>query len=210
MKRAIAGFLLAVVVLLFTTALGLAVIHISNLPYVIDVDLLSISEKSGFSREEILLNYNAVMDYLSPFSDAAFVLPTLDYTAQASYHFDECKILFNNFYLLGLASAVVLVFLTIMKAVSKQTLRISGAVTLAIPVVAGVELLTNFDSTFTFFHSIFFADATWIFDPDVDEIIRILPSEFFMHCAIFIALFWIAGAALQLIIGYSSKKVSKT
>lgn len=209
MKRAVLGLLVAVVVLLFSTALGLAVIHITNFPYAIDVDLLNISENAGYSREEVLLNYNAVIEYLSPFSSKEFALPTLKYTDQGSYHFAECKTMFHNVYLLGLAAAVMLVFLIILRVVSKRTLRMSGAVTLAIPAIFGVSLLTNFDWTFTFFHSVFFAGTSWIFDPNLDEIIRILPSEFFMHCAFFIVLFWIAGATVQLIIGYSKNKACK-
>ena len=64
MKKTIFGVILAVVSLLFTTALGLAVIQITDFPYVMDIGLLNISEKTGFPRDELLANYNAVMDYL--------------------------------------------------------------------------------------------------------------------------------------------------
>ena len=67
MKKTIFGVILAVVSLLFTTALGLAVIQITDFPYVMDIGLLNISEKTGFPRDELLANYNAVMDYLSHF-----------------------------------------------------------------------------------------------------------------------------------------------
>lgn len=210
MKRATAGCIVAIAVLLFTTAFGLAVIHLSNFPYVADIDYLNICENAKLPRAEVLLNYNAVMEFLSPFTSDEFALPTLEYSAQSSFHFYECKNLFKGIYSLGLVSALILAFLYKKKAVSKLTLRVSGSVTLAIPVVIGVALLTNFDWVFTFFHSIFFAGETWMFDPNVDEIIRIMPSEFFMHCAIFIALFWIAGAVLQLKIGYSNKEACKT
>lgn len=205
MKRAIAGVLIAITVLVFTAALGLAVIHTTDFPFVLDIDLLKISEKSGLSREEILINYNAALDYLSPFTSNEFALPSLGYSAQSSFHFYECKNIFKVIYSLGLVSTFILVFLAYKKAVSKYTLRLSGTITLAIPGAIGVALLTNFDWFFTFFHSIFFAGETWQFDPKKDEIIRILPSEFFMHCAILIVLFWIAGAALQLKIGYSDE-----
>jgi len=210
MKRAIAGCLVAIAVLLFTTALGLAVIHVSDFPYVLDVDLLNICEKAELPRAEVILNYNVVMEYLSPFTSNEFALPTLGYTAQSSFHFYECKNLFKGIYIMGLVSALILAFLYKKKAVSKLTLRVSGIVTLAIPVVIGAALLTNFDWVFAFFHSMFFAGETWIFDPNVDEIIKIMPSEFFMHCAIFIALFWIAGAAIQLKIGYLDEEACKT
>lgn len=210
MKRVIAVFLLSITVLIFTTALGLAVIHITNLPYVIDVDLLSISEGTGLSRDEIMSNYNAMMEYLSPFSNEEFSLPTLSYTDASSNHFADVKTIFNAVYLLGFASGIILIVLTVKKAVSRRTLQISGAITLVIPTVIGIALLTNFDRIFTFFHSLFFVASSWLFDPQIDEIIRILPSQFFMHCAILLAILWISGAALQLIIGYSKRKTPKT
>ena len=209
MKRAVSGFLLAITVLIFTTALALAVIHISDLPYVIDIDLLNISEKSKLSQEEILLNYNAMLDYLSPFSSKAFSLPTLRYTDKASYHFAECKTIFNTVYLLGLISGLILLILAINNALSRKTLKASGAITLAVPAVIGIAVLTNFDWAFNLFHSLLFADSTWLFNPKLDEIINILPSKFFMHCAYTIALFWVAAAAWQLKIGYSKRKYRK-
>jgi len=206
MKRIVAGFLFSITVLVFTTALGLAVIHISGFPYVIDIGLLDICEKAHLPREEVLSNYNAVMEYLSPFSNKEFSLATFRYTPKARLHFVECKALFNEVYLLGFASGIILIILMLKRAVSRKTLQLSGTITLAIPAVVGIALLTNFDRTFTFFHSIFFLASSWVFDPRTDRIISILPSEFFMHCAIIMTVFWIAGAALQLIFGYSMRK----
>ena len=206
MKRAISGILLAATVLVFTTALGLAVIHITDFPYVLDVDLLNIGETAKLSHEEILLNYNAMLDYLSPFSNEKFTLPTLSYTEVASSHFADCKVLFNSVYLLGLLSGLVLAFIAFNNSASKRVLKLSGTITLAVPAVLGAVMFTGFDWAFDFFHSILFAEKTWLFDPKLDEIITILPSEFFMHCGIFIALFWVGGAALQLSIGYSKQK----
>ena len=206
MNKAVAGILIAITVLIFTTALGLAVIHTTDFPYVLDIDLLHIGETAKLSRGEMLLNYNAMLNYLSPFSNKPFSLPTLGYTEVASSHFADCKVIFNIVYLLGLISGIILAFLAFNRSVSKRILRISGTVTLAIPAVIGAAMFTNFDWAFNLFHSVLFADATWLFDPKLDEIINILPSAFFMHCGIFIALFWVGGAALQLSIGYSKRK----
>ncbi|MBP8640253.1 MAG: TIGR01906 family membrane protein [Oscillospiraceae bacterium] len=202
MKRAIAGFLLAMTVLVFTTALALAVIHIFDFPYIVDIDLLNISESSKISREEIMLNYNAMLDYLSPFSSKPFALPTFEYTQVATYHFAACKLLFNTVYLLGLISGLLLAYIYINRMVSKSTLKISGAITLTIPAAIGAGMLTNFDWTFNLFHSILFTESSWQFNPELDEIIKILPSSFFMHCSVLMTFFWLCGAAIQLLIGY--------
>jgi len=210
MKKAIACFLVAITVLLLSTSLGLAVIHITDFPYRFDISYLKISEKSGFSRAVILQNYDAIIDYLSPFSEKEFSLPTMAYTARASFHFTEVKAVFNYIYILGAASALILAIMTAAKSVSKKTLRISGAVTLAFPVIIASAALIDFERTFDIFHELFFNGATWIFDPQTDEFISILPSEFFLHCGLFITLFLLAAALFQLKIGYYKKKAGKS
>ena len=203
MKSAAAGVLYAIAVLMFTTALGLAAICLTGFPYSADVDYLKIPEITGISKSEALQNYDAIINYLSPFSSEEFSLPTLSYTEQAKGHFSDCKYLFNMIYILGGAAALVLVFLSGRRQLSKSTLRVSGAVTLAIPALIGAALAVDFDRAFELFHKAFFSGASWIFNPDTDAFIKIMPSTFFMHCAIFIALFWVAGAVAQLKAGYS-------
>ena len=210
MKKALAGILIAILALLFTTALGLAVIQLTGIPYIADVGLLNISENTALPREEIIANYSAMMDYLSPFSDKEFYLPTLAHTPKADFHFAECKTLFRNTYILGFVSALLLAILFIKKSVSKSVLRLSGAITLTLPAVIGIFALTNFDSAFLLFHTSFFATNTWLFDSKLDSIINILPALFFMHCAILIMIFWIGGAVAQLAIGNRIKKSRNT
>ena len=69
MKKAIYGTFLAVLVLLFTTALGLALIHITDFPFTADIKILQICENTGLSQDEVMANYDAVMEYLSPFTN---------------------------------------------------------------------------------------------------------------------------------------------
>jgi len=210
MKRAVAGLLIAITVLVFSTSLGLAVIHITDFPYQFDIGYLNISEKSGLSDGVILKNYNSILDYLSPFSKKEFSLPTMAYTERASFHFVEVKVVFYYIYILGAASAIILAILTAVKAVSKKTLRVSGAVTLAFPVVIAAAALIDFDRAFDIFHELFFNGATWIVDPKTDEFINILPSAFFLHCGLLISLFWLAAALFQLKIGYAKEKTGRS
>jgi len=205
MKKYAAGILLAIVVLLFMSALGLAVIHLTDFPYTLDIDFLKLSESTGLSRDEILLNYNAVLSYLSPFNFSEFSLPTLGYSATGVFHFIQVKFMFNAVYLAGFISALILALLTIKKAVSKETLWLSGIITLIIPALLGFALASNFDRAFTLFHTLFFEGSTWLFNPKVDQIINILPMDFFMHCAYLLAVFWVIGAAVQLALSYKRK-----
>ena len=197
MKRIAAGVLLAVLVLLFTTALGLAFIHISNFPYSSDIDKLNICETSGFSRGEILQNFNSMLEYLSPFTTENFELPTMKYSASGSYHFAQCKALFNTIYLLGFVSAILLVLLIAKKAISRVMLRISAVITISVPLLLNCEFSMNPDRAFVMFHLLIFEGKSWIFDPKLDEIIKILTLDYFVHCAYFLAALWFVGAAVQ-------------
>lgn len=209
MKRIAAGILLAVLMLLCTTALGLAFIHISGFPYSVDIGKLNISKTSGFSKEEIIINYDAAMHYLSPFSSARFTLPTLKYSKSGSYHFAQCKSVFNTIYLLGAISTLSLTIIMTKKPFSKITLRISGIVTILIPTIMSCMFAINFEKAFTLFHRIFFPGTSWLFNPQTDEIINILPIRFFTHCACVIAAFWILGAASLITLGISKTSLKR-
>ena len=55
--------------------------------------------------------------------------------------------------------------------------------------VIGVLAALDFERAFVVFHSVFFPGKTnWVFDWYADPIIRVLPQEFFMDCAILIGL----------------------
>ena len=199
MKNTLYALLVAVLVLLLSTAVGLGFIHITNQPYLESVDKLEIPETSGFSREEILENYNAVMDFLSPFSNKPFALPTMEYSPSGARHFEDCKPIFNAVYLLGLLAFLALALLVWRKKLSRNLLRTSGVLTLAIPMVFGCAIAIDFNKAFVLFHKLFFSNDDWLFDPATDEVITILPEEFFMQCAVLIAVFWLIAAAGQLI-----------
>lgn len=202
------GLLLGILVLIFATALGLGIIHLTDFPYTLGIDALNIEESSGLNREEILINYNAVMDFLSPFSNAEFDLPSLNYSAEGASHFDDCKPIFNGIYLLGALSGVALLILAITKkkTLSSRVLRVSAVITVTIPALLSAAVFISFDKTFELFHKIFFDGDTWLFNPLIDEVINILPADFFMHCAMFIVAMWLVAALLQYIL---ARKIDK-
>jgi len=204
-KRTLLGLLAAVLALLISTAVGLSFIHITDFPYTVDIGALELERRSGMDRDEIMANYSAVMDYLSPFSKSEFDLPTLGYTEMGAGHFHDCKVFFGWVYLLGGIALLAYALLVKFKVFDKRVMLYGGIITIAIPLVFCVGALVNFDSMFVIFHKIFFDGNTWIFNPSQDEIINILPQDFFMHCAIFIAAFWILAAGLQIFFSCTPK-----
>ncbi|MBQ3107078.1 MAG: TIGR01906 family membrane protein [Firmicutes bacterium] len=205
-----AGLVLGIAALLLATALSLAIIHIFDIPYVWDIGPLGIELDTGLSREAILENYNAAMDYLAPFGmgSDAFILPSLSWTEEGAIHFADCKVIFQNVYNLGFLSlALVLIAVLLGRAgkLPKGTLLVSGVVTLALPAAVFAAIAIDFDSAFVLFHEIFFSNDYWMFNPREDQILNILPAEFFLHCGIFIAAFWVLAAAFQFVLHRKTK-----
>ncbi|MDE6591127.1 MAG: DUF1461 domain-containing protein, partial [Oscillospiraceae bacterium] len=61
--------------------------------------------------------------------------------------------------------------------------------------IGGLAAL-DFDRAFVIFHALFFPGKTnWLFDPRTDQIINILPQEFFRNCAILILALLVLGCA---------------
>ncbi|MEA5050823.1 MAG: TIGR01906 family membrane protein [Oscillospiraceae bacterium] len=197
-----AGIVFGVLCLLAATAAGLGFIHLTGLPYRIDVDALGIPASSGYAREVALRNYGAVMEFLRPFSTAEFSLPDLAFSRTGAIHFEECRVLFNGVYAAGAAALALLVAMAaVMRGRPRGYLRVGGFVTLAVPCALLAAAAADFDSAFVLFHKLFFRNDYWYFDPATDPVIKILPERFFLHCALVIALFWALAAALELLAG---------
>ncbi|NFG14547.1 TIGR01906 family membrane protein, partial [Clostridium botulinum] len=68
-------------------------------------------------------------------------------------------------------------------------LKYSSISTIIIPLLLIIPLILNFDKGFTFFHKIFFSNDYWLFDPNKDPIINLLPETFFFHSVLLILFF---------------------
>lgn len=197
-KKIFIAVMLSLAMLILSIAVGLGMIHLTNFIYYIDIEVLEIPANSGYTRDTVLENYHAVMNYLSPFCTEEFHLPSMAYSQQGAIHFEECKVIFNSLYLWG-SVAFVFVSLLFLFYKDKLTYRIAGVLTLALPLTVVGAIAINFDRAFVLFHKLLFNNMNWIFDPRYDPIITILPEEFFMHCGIFIALCVILGAVILLL-----------
>ena len=71
---------------------------------------------------------------------------------------------------------------------------------LILAAILGVAMSIDFTSCFTLFHKFFFTNNLWIFDPETDYMIRMLPEGFFLDMVIrvgviFIVLLAVPGVA---------------
>lgn len=163
--------------------------------YYAHIDRMELSAKSGFSREEIVDAYNEVLDYLT-IPGVPFGTGVMRHSAEGAAHFADCKVLFDlNAAILLLSAVTVTLILVLYKRKKVESLRLgrfsasfyAAVAAITIPLFVGFLASRDFDRAFTVFHEIFFPGKdNWTFYPNQDQIIQVMPQEFFRNCAILI------------------------
>ena len=208
------GFFAAI--LIITISIGLP-IYVRPF-YYWQVDVLDIPEHSGAEREDIIVAFNELMDYLT-IPGKEFKTGIFRYSESGKSHFVDCKALFDlniSALIISLIGVVTLIILNkkkvfeLWRPFGMSVLFCSGAYTLGGFVLIGGLAALNFDKAFEVFHKIFFPGKdNWVFNWHEDEIIRILPQDFFMNAAILI-LFSIIFLCLACIVyGLIDKYIAK-
>lgn len=178
--------------------------------YYYDVKKLNISDVSGFSDDEIKLNYDYLIDYNLNNKVEEFNLPTIKYSTQGKIHFEEVRNIFQIikkvFYLTGLIS--ILGIILNIKDKNIKFLNITSIITILLPVIVSILLIINFNYFFIKFHEAVFSNDYWISDPDIDPVINILPEDIFFHIGILIlAIVFLTSILLQVSYRRLNKKL---
>ncbi|MGB8453956.1 MAG: TIGR01906 family membrane protein [Anaerocolumna sp.] len=176
--------------------------------YYIDISHLKIAEASGLERQVIVENYDALIDYNSPFFKGGLKFPTLPASASGLQHFSEVKNIFVSFYYIGLIAMVAAFIIIIYKKGKrdKSYLLVSSITVLVLPAIVALGCAINFDTAFVIFHKIFFRNNYWLFDPATDPVITILPDTFFLHALIVIIVFVVSGSLILYIFSRRNKR----
>lgn len=156
--------------------------------YYYDVKKLNISAMSGFSEEEIKLNYDYLIDYNLNNKVEEFDLPTIEYSKEGKIHFEEVRNIFQVIkkvsYLTGMISILGIVLS--IKNKNIKFLNITSIMTILLPIITAIPLVLNFNYFFIKFHEAVFSNDYWIFDPNIDPVINMLPQGVFLHIGILI------------------------
>lgn len=186
--KGLTTFLLSLSLALFLISLAVKTTLAFRQLYYFDIDYLNIAKNYGMEKEEIIKNYDILIDYLQDKKITKLDMPSFPTSREGEIHFVEVKDIFMKFntllYITGLISLAGIIYN--IKHKSFSFLKWSSIGLLAIPVVLSIPFAVNFDKSFTIFHKIFFNNDYWEFDPVKDPIINVLPQEFFLHCAVLI------------------------
>lgn len=176
--------------------------------YYVQIQPLALTEASGMTEGQIRKTYDEVMDFCLGKTDD-FSLSQLSWSEQGAAHFTDVRALVAWDIRLAVISCVLCLALLAWGRLRRvrpyrfkchrpgfwAALGFSGIV-----LVIGVLSALDFERAFTVFHSVLFPGKdNWLFDETADPVIRILPQEFFQHCAGLIAgvaVLWCAALVL--------------
>lgn len=196
MKNKVITIIFCICLVLFMLTFCIALPIYCRFFYYIQIKTLGLEASTGWSYDTIKTAYDEVLDFCTLPWVNSFSSGELKFSADGAAHFADCKVLFNLDFSVLVISAAALVTIIILHARKIITLEkfkghrayfYSAIVSIVLPVVLAALISIDFDRAFEIFHTIFFPGKTnWVFDWNADEIIRVMPEQFFMNCAIII------------------------
>lgn len=201
---------IGVLFLIFFISVGLAIaIYVRPLYY---MGMDRISAETGYSTDVIKENYDALIDYCSPFFTGELDFPSLPESETGISHFVEVKVIFNLFFALLLVTPVFLAGLIYLqhKRGSFSYLIASPVIMCVLPLLIGLACAIDFNRIFVLFHEIVFRNDDWLFSPYEDPIILFLPERFFLQCALIIVGTVLVGCVVMTVLYVrKNRKVQK-
>lgn len=174
---------------------------------------LHIEEYSGYDRETIVEAYDDVMNFI--WEGAEFKTGSLDWTEEEKAHFEDCIPLFHLQVILAcVLGAYLLAYLILIKTKVLRPARLKGIssvsyggmLTLLAMAVVGIFAAIDFEKLFEVFHMVFFPGKdNWVFNESTEEVINILPAEFFAVCAGFIVGLVVIFSIIAIVVGVVHK-----
>ncbi|HGG0417483.1 TIGR01906 family membrane protein [Clostridium botulinum] len=178
--------------------------------YYWDITNLSIIKNTDLSIKEIKENFSYLIYYLNSHKNITFCLPSLPSSKEGIIHFKDVKNIFNfldKFLFINIFISVPVIYYKLKITKNVSFLKYSSILTIIMTLSLIIPLTLNFDKGFTLFHRIFFSNDYWIFDPNKDPIINLLPEAFFFHSVLLILFFIILFSLISYILYKNIRKL---
>ena len=171
---------------LFCLSLSIVLILHFRPLYVQEIKDQELSSLSSMSEAEILEQYDALIHYNSLFYRGELHFPSLPMSEEGRIHFSEVKKIFDAIQLLLIFSAATFFPLFFFRIRKRRFVffRIIPSISAVLAFLAAFGALLDWDALFTAFHKLFFRNDYWLFDPDTDPVINLLPDSYFLHCLV--------------------------
>ncbi len=202
------GTVFAVVnIMLFVLSVSIAVPLLWRGFYYLHIDGMLLPERTGYSKAEIHEAFDEMMDYCvygEPFGTGV-----LRWSQSGYQHFQDCAKLFRLDFTVAIITTLILVVLAVLYHrgarpayfCGRGPLFWGGCLLSGGFILIAILAALNFKQAFVLFHGLAFpGKSNWLFNPKLDQIILILPQEYFRNCAILIVgVLLVACIALMLI-----------
>ncbi|PMD68288.1 TIGR01906 family membrane protein [Companilactobacillus nuruki] len=153
-------------------------IFASYLLFAVDIRYYQLDLVVNMDYGTIMKNYVQMMDYLiNPFN-WHFHLSNFASSAAGRLHFQDCKKLFLLNFGVFIGTGLIVAKYKKIRAKFNRTFLWIGVVGIAVAIL----MVLNFDQFFVIFHEVLFRNSDWLFDPNKDPVINILPEDFFTQC----------------------------
>ncbi|KRM93731.1 TIGR01906 family protein [Lentilactobacillus senioris DSM 24302 = JCM 17472] len=202
----------ALIVFLFIISLAIFVTINSVWLFRLSIPLFHLTDQTGLTTSQMMHEYLKMISYLQLPWQTSLHFDFFASSSQGLQHFKDVRslVMVNNLVMLisGVASWLVLNKLV----QNKQLYNLLNPLRILVTIIIGIAgiMLVNFDQAFIWFHQLFFRNDYWLFDPNRDEVINMLPDGFFALCfLLFGALVSIGILVLLLMIRYQIKAAKK-
>lgn len=209
LTNGLANLAIGILFLLFFISLGLAIAIYFRPFYYMGME--RISAETGAPVSLIKENYDALIDYCSPFFKGDLTFPSLPASATGISHFEEVKVIFNLFFVMLVTTPFFLAgLLVLQKRRNSDSWMLSSPILMCVlPLLIGIFCAIDFNRIFTLFHEIVFQNDDWLFSPYEDPIILFLPERFFLQCALIIVATVLCGSITLTLLYIVKKKRGK-
>lgn len=178
--------------------------------YSLNVRLGHLSKLVTISSHRIIQNYVQLLAYLQlPWIGH---LDMMDFPSSPSglQHFKDVKNLFllnNAVLIITIGPAIYWLRQLILRQQVWRLIR-PFQVAAVVPVMAGLMMLINFNQFFITFHKLLFRNSDWLFNPQFDPVITVLPESFFSQC--FVLAFGLFELMMLLGVWYGKRSFSQS
>ncbi|KRL23291.1 TIGR01906 family membrane protein [Lentilactobacillus kisonensis] len=152
--------------------------------FAINIPMLHLVKATGLEPTQMLHEYTQIIKYLQLPWISSLHFHYFFSSMKGMQHFSDVRhlIMLNNF--VGLFLVPITGYL--LHRLNKKSLTwllitpIKVVVTLSLMII--VMMFLNFDQLFIYFHELLFRNNDWLFDPNTDPVINMLPDTFFLEC----------------------------
>ena len=172
--------------------------------YYAHIGPLKLVERTGLTENEIKTAFDEMLDYCLGAEE--FSTGVLKWSEEGKAHFTDVRELFLlDLRVLGVSFGLLAAALLYAHFTGRRPARPlgcgpgfwAGAGLGAAFLLVGALAALDFNRAFVVFHALFFPGKdNWLFDPAEDQIINILPQEYFRDCALLILALLVLGCAL--------------